>query len=346
MGPISGGPINLRSARLQDAGFRFATLSAADLEAADMSGADLVHARFDRANLSAANLSNALLDHADFAGAKLTNVNFCAASMRFANMATADLEAADMSGADLLHARFDRANLSAANLSNALLDHADFADANLTKVNLSGASLYLAKNLTQAQLEESIGSDLTILPPHLQESVSWSVARSQTETTALDRRDPRDRGKDSLRGGDIGRTFVPDPGGTIEPMEGVKGNVARSKELVASATEDLKQHHRWLKGYLASEKRDRDRRMGRRWPQHVADVDVPHISSSNRPVSIVGVLLIGGALVTTGFIWQHMNEAIPLDTSRGQEGQSRPSLSPSSTSTLRPSDCSQPPLKR
>ena len=120
MGPISGGPINLRSARLQDAGFRFATLSAADLEAADMSGADLVHARFDRANLSAANLSNALLDHADF------------------------------------------------------------ADANLTKVNLSGASLYLAKNLTQAQLEESIGSDSTILPPHLQESVSWSVARSQT----------------------------------------------------------------------------------------------------------------------------------------------------------------------
>ena len=328
MGPISGGPINLRSARLQDAGFRFATLSAADLEAADMSGADLVHARLDQANLSAANLSSALLDHADFAGAKLTSVNFCAASMRFANMATADLEAADMSGADLVHARFDQANLSAANLSNALLDHADFAGANLTKVNLCGASLYHAKNLTQAQLEESIGSDSTILPPHLQESVSWSVARSQTETTALDRRDLRVRGKELMRGGDIGRTFVPDPDGTIEPMEGVKGRVARSKDLVATTTEDLKQYHRWLKGYLASEKRDRDRHMRRLRPQHVADVDVPHISSSNRPVSIVGVLLIGGALVTTGFVWQHMNEAIPLDTSRGQRGSEQTVLEP------------------
>ena len=188
MGPTHGGPINLRSARLQDAVLCFATLSAADLEAADMSGADLVHARFEQANLSGANLSNALLDHADFAGA------------------------------------------------------------NLTKVNLCGASLYHAKNLTQSQLEESIGSDSTILPPHLRESVSWSVARSQTETTALKRRDLRARAR------------------------------------------------------------------------HAADLDVPHISSYNRPVWRVGVLLIGGALVTTGFVWQHMNEAVPLDTSGAQRG--------------------------
>jgi uncharacterized protein YjbI with pentapeptide repeats len=193
MGPINGGPINLKSARLQDAFLRFATLSAADLEAADMTGADLVHARFHHANLSAANVSSALLDHADFAGANLTKVKLCGASLRFATLSAADLEAADMSGADLMHARFDQANLSAANLSNALLDHADFAGANLTKVNLCGASLYHAKNLTEAQLEESIGSDSTILPPHLQASVSWSVARSQTETPALEHRDLRPR---------------------------------------------------------------------------------------------------------------------------------------------------------
>ena len=247
MGPINGGPINLKSARLQDAFLRFATLSAADLEAADMSGADLVHARFDHANLSAANLSNALLDHADFAGANLTKVNLCGASLSFATLSAADLEAADMSGADLVHARFDEANLSGANLSNALLDHADFAGANLTKVNLCGANLYHAKNLTQAQLEESIGSDSTILPPHLRGSVSWSVARSQTETTALERRDLGPRAR------------------------------------------------------------------------HGADVDVPHISSYNRPVWIAGVLLIGGALVITGFVWQHMNEAVP-PTSGAQRG--------------------------
>ena len=131
-----------------------------------------------------------------------------------------------------------------------------------------------------------------------------------------------------MRGGDIGRTFVTDPDGTIEPVEGVKGRVARSKDLVATTTEDLKQYHRWLKDYLASEKRDRDRHMRRLRPQHLADVDVPHISSSNRPVSIVGVLLIGGALVTTGFVWEHMNEAIPLDTSRGQRGSEQTVLEP------------------
>ena len=119
-----------------------------------------------------------------------------------------------------------------------------------------------------------------------------------------------------------------DPDGTIEPVEGVKGRVARSKDLVATTTEDLKQYHHWLKDYLASEKRDRDRHMRRLRPQHLADVDVPHISSSNRPISIVGVLLIGGALVTTGFVWEHMNEAIPLDASRGQRGSEQTVLEP------------------
>jgi hypothetical protein len=252
MGPINGGPINLKSAQLQDAFLRFATLSAADLEAADMSGADFVHARFDQANLSAANLSNALLDHADFTGANLTKVNLSGATLRFATLSAADLEAADMSGADLVHARFDQANLSAANLSRALLDHADFAGANLTKVNFSGASLHHAKNLTRAQLEETTRSDSTILPPYLQESVSWSVGGSQTETTALERRDLGPRAR------------------------------------------------------------------------HMADVDVPRISASTRPAWIVGVFLIGGALVGTGFVWQHLNEAVP--PSSGAQIGSRPSL--------------------
>ena len=57
-----------------------------------------------------------------------------------------------------------------------------------------------------------------------------------------------------------------DPDGTIEPVEGVKRRVALSKDLVATTTEDLKQYHHWLKDYLASEKRDRDRHMRRLRP--------------------------------------------------------------------------------
>jgi len=113
------------------------------------------------------------------------------AFLRFATLSAGNLEAADLSGADLVHARFDDADLRAANLSNAKLDHADFAGANLRDVNLSGASLCHAKNLTQAQLEESMGSDSTILPLHLQGFVSWS-ARSQTKTNASRKlREPR-----------------------------------------------------------------------------------------------------------------------------------------------------------
>jgi hypothetical protein len=98
--------------------------------------------------------------------------------LRFANLSTADLQAADMSDADLTHARLNQANLSAANFTNARLDHADFAGASLSKVNLCGASLQHAKNLTKSQIEETTGNASTILPPHLQGSVSWSPAIS------------------------------------------------------------------------------------------------------------------------------------------------------------------------
>jgi uncharacterized protein YjbI with pentapeptide repeats len=194
MESLSGGPVNLQSAWLQEAVLRFASLSTVNLEAADLSGTDLTHARLDQANLNAAKLTNAHSDYANFAGASLTKANLCGASLRFTTLSTADLEAADLSGADLGHARLDQANLSAANFTNACLDYADFAGANLTKANLCGASLHHVKNLTPAQIEDSIGSSSTILPPHLQGSVSWSVAKSQTEK---ERRDLRPRARDT-----------------------------------------------------------------------------------------------------------------------------------------------------
>jgi uncharacterized protein YjbI with pentapeptide repeats len=106
------------------------------------------------------------------------------AFLRFAALSEADLEAADLSHADLVHARLDRANLTGANLSNAILDHADFADAKLSRVNLSGASLNHAQNLTQAQINESIGNDSTILPPHLKTPEFWLKTRDVPHTSS------------------------------------------------------------------------------------------------------------------------------------------------------------------
>jgi hypothetical protein len=100
---------------------------------------------------------------------------------------------------------------------------------------LAGASLCHAKNLTQAQLEESVGSDATVLPAELQGFVSWS-ARSRTKTKA---------------------PIKPDD---FEPEAGQAA-------------------------------------------------DVREIDSHKRPVWMAGVLLIGGALVLTGFVWRYVNDA-------------------------------------
>jgi uncharacterized protein YjbI with pentapeptide repeats len=88
MGPINGGPINLRYAQLGGACLRFATLSKANLEAADLSDADLTYAWLDHADLTYANLSNALLDHADLAGAKLMKANLSGANLQHARNLT------------------------------------------------------------------------------------------------------------------------------------------------------------------------------------------------------------------------------------------------------------------
>jgi hypothetical protein len=89
------------------------------------------------------------------------------AFLRSAALSGAELEDADMSGTDLTYARLDGANLKAANLSSAILDGADFTGAILTDANLSGASLRHVRNLTQAQIKQSICDAATVLPAHL-----------------------------------------------------------------------------------------------------------------------------------------------------------------------------------
>jgi Pentapeptide repeats (8 copies) len=108
LGPINGGPINLRSARMQRAFLRSAALSEADLEAADMSGANLSYARLDRANLKAADLSGAVLDYADFTGAVLDDTNLSGASLQHVqNLTQAQINNSICSAATILPAHLE-----------------------------------------------------------------------------------------------------------------------------------------------------------------------------------------------------------------------------------------------
>ena len=53
--------------------------------------------------------------------------------------------------------------------------------------------------------------------------------------------------------------FVSNATDILDPFERAQGDVARSKEVIAATTKDLIDHDRWLKDYLASEKRSRKR---------------------------------------------------------------------------------------
>jgi hypothetical protein len=95
------------------------------------------------------------------------------ASLRFASLLDADLQAADLTRADLVHARLDRANLRDAILKDAILDSANLAEADLRSANLTGASLKDARNLTQSQIDNTIGDETTVLPDYLEVPNAW-----------------------------------------------------------------------------------------------------------------------------------------------------------------------------
>jgi hypothetical protein len=95
------------------------------------------------------------------------------ASLRFASLLDADLQTADLTRADLVHARLNRANLKDAILKDAVLDHADFADAEFGRAVLTGASLKHARNLTQSQIQATIGDSSTSLPDGLEMPAGW-----------------------------------------------------------------------------------------------------------------------------------------------------------------------------
>ena len=121
----------------------------------------------------------------------LSGAHLRAAKLRYASLLSANLEGAELADADLTHARLDGANLAGADLSNAALDHADLHAANLAGANLSGASLLEVRNLSQKQLDDSLGDGTTLLPPRLARPARWpgaSTARPSVERAPVVRR--------------------------------------------------------------------------------------------------------------------------------------------------------------
>jgi len=79
----------------------------------------------------------------------------------------------DLRGTNLRGANFRGANLRGANLWGANLQGANFQDANLEGASLEDANLQEARELTQDQIEWTIGSNKTQLPPDLNRPEWW-----------------------------------------------------------------------------------------------------------------------------------------------------------------------------
>ena len=96
------------------------------------------------------------------------------ADLRGAKVARADLQRANLYGANLQRTNLQQARLREACLQGADLTSAHLVLANLTSANLRGANLQGARELTQEQIEWSIGINETELPEGINRPRLWS----------------------------------------------------------------------------------------------------------------------------------------------------------------------------
>ena len=105
---------------------------------------NLSDADLRKVDLSGCTLPDVVLCHADLSMAKLVETSLVNADLRGTHLNGADLRGADLSGADLLG------------------------------VDLRGADLTDALNITQKQIEQTVGDQDTALPDYLKRPESWS----------------------------------------------------------------------------------------------------------------------------------------------------------------------------
>ncbi|WP_111431145.1 pentapeptide repeat-containing protein [Rhodobacteraceae bacterium DSL-40] len=144
-----------------------------DLRKADLSGAHLEGAGLWRAHLEGALLFGARLEGADLWRARLEGADLGGAHLEGAVLSRAHLEGADLGGAHLEGADLGGAHLEGADLSWAHLEGADLRRADLKSANWAGAhtgspaqfaDFRGARDLTQEQLDQMIGNEMTLLP--------------------------------------------------------------------------------------------------------------------------------------------------------------------------------------
>ena len=106
------------------------------------------------------NLTDADLSEIDLSGCTLPDVVLCHADLSRANLRETSLEDADLRGT---------------HLNGAGIGGADLRGTDLKGADLRGADLTDARNITQEQIDQTVGDKITALPRTLQRPESWSL---------------------------------------------------------------------------------------------------------------------------------------------------------------------------
>ena len=166
--PEAKSALDLRSLYLREANLRRFNghglhLEHGVFEGADLRGSSFTDAWLSDSNLGHCDLRNADLTRADLARSILAGADLFGSVLVETNFEEADLGGARLSAANLHLARLARADLRGARLVGTVLSGAD----------LSGADLSATSLLTQAQIEQALGTVDTRLPPTLRLPASW-----------------------------------------------------------------------------------------------------------------------------------------------------------------------------
>jgi DnaJ-domain-containing protein 1 len=100
-------------------------------------------------------------------------INLSRAELRRARLDQATLIEANLMGAVLTEADLSDARLEKADLRGARLAYANLDGARLDGANVCAADLRLARGLTQAQIDQSVGDHRTSLPANLRTPEAW-----------------------------------------------------------------------------------------------------------------------------------------------------------------------------
>ena len=137
--------------------------------------ANLINKDNPRIKLFYANLTSANLTGKDSQDNRFVLDN---ANLRGVNLADADLEYFSLEGSNLSYSHLvntdlSNANLSDASLYHAFLDNVDLSDATLSGTDLGDLDLRNDTGLTQEEIDEAKGNELTLLPDDLQRPANW-----------------------------------------------------------------------------------------------------------------------------------------------------------------------------